>query len=65
MNLIKESQVFEVETKTEAERKIKEVEAESTGTVTYKLSYKTKKVKGEVVDEWYIVEIIQAYDTRY
>jgi len=65
MNLIKETKTYEVNTKPEAEDKIKEVEEASNGTVTYKLSYKTKKVKGEIADEWYLIEITQAYDTRY
>jgi len=65
MTKIKEVHTYEVDTKPAAEKKIKEVEGESKGTVTYKLSYKTKKVKGEIVDEWYLIEITQAYDTRY
>ena len=65
MNEIKEVHTYEVDSKDAAETKIKEVEATSKGTVTYKLSYKTKKVKGEVIDDWYLIEITQAYDTRY
>jgi len=65
MTKIKEVHTYEVDTKDAAEDKIKEVEGVSKGTVTYKLSYKTKKVKGEIVDEWYLIEITQAYETRY
>ena len=65
MTLIKEVHTYEVDSKPAAEAKIKEVEEASAGTVTYKLSYKTKKVKGVIADEWYLIEITQAYDTSY
>ena len=65
MELIKEVHTYEVNTKPEAEAKIKQVEESSNGTVTYKLTYKTKKAKGEIIDEWYLIEITQAYETRY
>ena len=65
MTKIKEVHTYEVDSKDAAEARIKEVEEVSKGTVTYKLSYKTKKLKGEIIDEWFLIEITQAYDTRY
>ena len=62
---IKETNVYEVDTKAEAEAKIKQVEEASSGTVTYRLTYKTKKAKTVIIDEWYLIETIETYETRY
>jgi hypothetical protein len=59
--LIKEVHTFEVETKTQAEELIKDYESKSEGMVTYKLTHRTKKSKGEIEYEWYVVEITQKY----
>lgn len=62
MELLKQVNTYQVDNKEQAETKIKQVEAESNGIVTYKLTYKTKKAKGEIIAEWYVVEITEKYD---
>lgn len=59
--LTKETHTFEVMTRTEAEDLIRKYENESDGLVTYKLTHRTKKTKGEVEFEWYVVEITEKY----
>jgi hypothetical protein len=59
--LIKEVHTYEVEAKTQAEELIRDFESKSEGMVTYKLTHRTKKSKGEIEYEWYVVEITQKY----
>lgn len=58
MELRKETREFRVESEEEAIRLIEEWKQNAEGRVDYKTVYKTKKVKGEVVDYWWIVQII-------
>ena len=60
-DLQKETKVFKVHTEDAAVELINKFKAESQGMVTYKTDYKTKKSKGEIVDDWYIVTITQDY----
>lgn len=52
MELRKETREFRVESEEEAIRLIEEWKQNAEGRVDYKTVYKTKKVKGEVVDYW-------------
>lgn len=58
MELRKETREFRVESEEEAIELIEEWKQNAEGRVDYKTVYKTKKVKGEVVDYWWIVQII-------
>ena len=60
-DLQKETKVFKVHTEDAAVELINKFKKESQGMVTYKTDYKTKKSKGEIVDDWYIVTITQDY----
>lgn len=60
-DLQKETKVFKVHTEDAAAELINKFKEESQGMVTYKTDYKTKKSKGEIVDDWYIVTITQDY----
>lgn len=60
-DLQKETKVFKVHTEDAAVELINKFKEESQGMVTYKTDYKTKKSKGEIVDDWYIVTITQDY----
>lgn len=57
MELRKETREFRVESEEEAIELIEEWKQNAEGRVDYKTVYKTKKVKGEVVDYWWIVQI--------
>ena len=59
--LQKETFVFKVENEEEATQLIEEQKSFSKGVVSYKADYKTKKSKGEVIDDWYIVTITHDY----
>lgn len=59
--LQKETFEFRVGTEEEAVTLIEKHKAKSSGLVTYKTAYKTKKEGGEVVDDWYIVTVIHNY----
>lgn len=66
--LIKEQKVYRVDTEQEAKELIAEFST-SQFTNAYKLvkgiyEYKTKKVKGEIVDEWYIVTVNLSYEVE-
>ena len=50
-----------MEDESSAVNLIEDEKAKSKGLVTYKTAYKTKTVKGEVVDSWYVVDITHDY----
>lgn len=59
--LQKETFVFRVATEEDAAKLIEEQKESSKGIVSYKADYKTKKSKGEIIDDWYIVSITHDY----
>ena len=61
MELLKETFTYRVESEPEATALIEREKANSKGLVTYKTSYKTKTVKGEVVSSWYVVDVTHDY----
>lgn len=60
-DLQKETFVYKVPTEQEAVKLIEDEKNSSTGLVTYSTAYKTKTVKGEIVDSWYIVTVTHDY----
>lgn len=62
MELLKTTNEYKVATEAEAVDLIENAKQTSKGIVTYKTAYKTKKEKGEVVDEWYVVQITEKFD---
>ncbi len=65
-SLLKDTKVFQVDTEQEAQNLIEEC-TKAQYTKGYKLSnssskYKAKKVKGEIVAEWYEVTLTRTYD---
>lgn len=67
--LLQVTEKYEVETEEEAVDMINAAKAESEnkGYVLKKSSYtkKEKKSKGEVIGEWYIVELCKVYNSEY
>lgn len=61
MQLLKLTHEMKVETESEAQEQIEKFKAESVGLVTYELKHKTKKAKGEIIEDWYIVKIIETF----
>ncbi|MFA5520050.1 MAG: hypothetical protein WDA74_12415 [Spirochaetota bacterium] len=61
MELLKETFTFKVPDEPAAVQLIDAEKAKSRGLVTYKTTYKTKTVKGEVVDSWYVVDVTHDY----
>lgn len=61
MELRKLSHEMKVATEEEVTNIIEQFKVESKGLVTYKTAYKTKTVKGEVVDSFYILTIVEDY----
>ena len=59
--LLKQTFTYKVATEEDAVALIEDEKAKSRGLVTYKTTYKTKTVKGEVVDAWYVVDVIHDY----
>lgn len=59
--LLKQTFSYKVGSEDEAVTLIEAEKAKSQGLVTYKTNYKTKTVKGEVVDSWYVVDITHDY----
>lgn len=62
MELLKTTNEYKVATEAEAVDLIENAKQASKGIVTYKTTYKTKKEKGEIVDEWYVVQITEKFD---
>ena len=62
--LLKESYDMRVDTEQDAMNLVNEErnDTEKGGVVDYKVVYKTKKSKGEIVDDWYIVTITRKYE---
>lgn len=66
VTLLKDTQIFQADTEQEAQQLIEEC-SKAQYSKGYKLAnhgakYKTKKVKGEIVSEWYEVTLTRAYD---
>ena len=59
--LLKEIQTFKVYSESAAAELIEQHKESSKGLVTYKTDYKTKKSKGEIIEDWYIVTITHDY----
>ena len=64
--LLKDTKIYQVNTEQEAQDLIRSA-IEAQYTEGYKLTnhgskYKNKKVKGEIVSEWYEVTITRSYD---
>lgn len=59
--LLKQTFTYKVANEEDAVALIEDEKAKSRGLVTYKTTYKTKTVKGEVVDAWYVVDVIHDY----
>lgn len=49
------------ESEKEVEDLITKAKEKANGVITYKTTYKTKKVKGEVVDFWWILTITEDF----
>lgn len=62
MELLKQSKEYRVSTEEEAVALIEQVKSSSQGRVDYKSTYKTKKSKGEIIDEWYVVSITEKFE---
>lgn len=68
ISLLKDTQVFQADTEQEAQQLIEDC-TKAQYTKGYKLTnsgskYKNKKVKGEIVSEWYEVTLTRSYDTE-
>ena len=61
MELLKETFTYKVDSEPDAVALIEREKAKSRGLVTYKTTYKTKTVKGEVIDSWYVVDVTHDY----
>lgn len=61
MELLKTVNEYKVDTEPEAVDLIENAKQISKGIVTYKITYKTKKVKGEIVEEWYVAQITESF----
>lgn len=61
MELRKLTHEMRLETEEDVAAMIDKFKEESEGIVTYKTAYKDKKVKGEVIDTWYILTITEDF----
>lgn len=61
MELRKLTHEMRVESESEAQQQIEKFKQESAGLVTYKTAYKEKKQKGEVIDSYYILTVIEDF----
>jgi hypothetical protein len=59
--ILKETYEAKVSTEKEAMDLVNEERENTDGILDYKSVYKTKKSKGEIVDDWYIVTITRKY----
>lgn len=59
--LIRTTEVYRADSENEAKAVIEEAKKTST-VIKYNSTYKCKKQKGEIVDEWYKVEITKEWD---
>ena len=59
--LIRTTEVYRADNEDEAKAVIEEAKRTST-VIKYNSTYKCKKQKGEVIDEWYRVEITKEWD---
>lgn len=61
MILRKLTHEMRVETEEEAVQVIEDFKSKSKGLVTYKTTYKEKKSKGEVVETYYILTVVEDF----
>lgn len=61
MELLKTTNEYKVDTEPEAVDLIENAKQTSKGIVTYKITYKTKKSKGEIIEEWYVAQITESF----
>lgn len=61
MTLRKLTHEMRVESEEEAQNYIQKFKNESAGLVTYKTAHKTKKLKGEIVDDYFILTITESF----
>jgi hypothetical protein len=59
--LLKETKEIRVESEASAMELIEEERENPKGIVEFKTAHKTKKSKGEIVEEWYIVTVTRKY----
>lgn len=59
--LIRTTEVYRADDENEAKAVIEEAKRTST-VIKYNSTYKCKKQKGEIIDEWYKVEITKEWD---
>ena len=60
--LLKETYEMRVETEEEAMALVEEERAQSKGIINSSITYKTKKSKGEIIEDWYVVKITRKYE---
>ena len=59
--LIRTTEVYRADNENEAKAVIEEAKKTST-VIKYNSTYRNKKQKGEIIDEWYRVEITKEWD---
>ena len=59
--LIRTTEVYRADSEDEAKAVIEEAKRTST-VIKYNSTYKSRKQKGEIIDEWYRVEITKEWD---
>lgn len=59
--LLKESKQYRVNSEAEVTSLIEEAKDSSNGTVEFSRKHKTKKTKGIISDEWWVVDITEKY----
>lgn len=53
------SETFRCETEREVTELVAEKKAKAVGVVTESVKFRTKKIKGEIIDSWWIVTITE------
>lgn len=61
MELLKQTFTYRVPDEEAVVSLIEDEKAKSQGLVTYKTAYKTKKLKGEIIDTWFVVDVTHDY----
>lgn len=59
--LLKETFVHRVDTMEESDQLIADARENTKGVVSSQSNYRTKKSKGEIVEDWYVVTITHDY----
>jgi hypothetical protein len=60
--LLKETYEMRVDTEEDAMNLVEEERAQAKGVIDSSITYKTKKSKGEIIDDWYVVKITRKYE---